>query len=54
MTPAERRGPGILLDVSRRRRIAVGAGVELHQVGELLKRFDSLAAMMKETGGQSR
>ena len=48
MTPAERRDPSKLIDTSRRRRIAAGAGVEPHQVNELVKQFDTMAAMMKE------
>ena len=48
MTPAERRSPSKLIDTSRRRRIAAGAGVEPHQVNELVKQFDAMAAMMKE------
>jgi signal recognition particle subunit SRP54 len=48
MTPAERRNPSKLIDQSRRRRIAAGAGVEPHEVNELVKQFDGMAAMMKE------
>ena len=48
MTPAERRQPSKLIDTSRRRRIAAGSGVEPHQVSELVKQFDAMAAMMKE------
>jgi signal recognition particle subunit SRP54 len=51
MTPAERRSPSKLIDTSRRRRIATGAGVEPHQVSELVKQFDGMAAMMKEMSG---
>ena len=40
--------PSKLIDTSRRRRIAAGAGVEPHQVNELVKQFDAMAAMMKE------
>lgn len=47
MTPAERRNPSKVIDQSRRRRIAAGAGVEPHQVNELVKQFDTIAAMMK-------
>ena len=48
MTPAERRNPSKIIDQSRRRRIAAGAGVEPHQVNEIVKQFDGMAAMMKE------
>jgi signal recognition particle subunit SRP54 len=47
MTPAERRNPSKLIDQSRRRRIAAGAGVEPHEVNELVKQFEPMAAIMK-------
>jgi len=51
MTPAERRNPARLIDQSRRRRIATGAGVEPHQVNELVKQFEPMADMMKQVSG---
>ena len=51
MTPAERRDPSRLVDQSRRRRIAAGAGVEAHEVGDLVKQFDGMSAMMKGMAG---
>ncbi len=48
MTPDERRNPSKTIDQSRRRRIAVGAGVEPHAVNELVKSFDGIADMMKK------
>ena len=51
MTPAERRNPSKLVDQSRRRRIAAGAGVEPHEVNELVKQFDGMASIMKEMSG---
>jgi signal recognition particle subunit SRP54 len=51
MTPAERRNPSKLIDQSRRRRIAAGAGVEPHEVNELVKQFDGMAEMMKRMAG---
>ncbi len=51
MTPAERRNPSKLVDQSRRRRIATGAGVEPHEVNELVKQFDGMSALMKEMAG---
>ena len=48
MTPAERENPSKIVDQSRRRRIAAGAGVEPHQVNELVKQFDAMADMMKQ------
>jgi len=50
MTPAERRSPA-RVDQSRRRRIAAGAGVEPHEVSDLVKQFDGMAAMMKGMAG---
>jgi signal recognition particle subunit SRP54 len=46
MTPDERRNPK-QIDTSRRRRIAAGAGVEPHEVNELVKQFDTMADYMK-------
>jgi signal recognition particle subunit SRP54 len=51
MTPDERRHPSKVIDQSRRRRIAAGAGVEPHQVNELVKQFDAIADMMKKMSG---
>jgi signal recognition particle subunit SRP54 len=51
MTPEERRNPSRLVDQSRRRRIARGAGVEAHEVSDLVKQFDGMAAMMKGMAG---
>ena len=51
MTADERRNPSRVIDQSRRRRIAAGAGVEPHEVNELVKQFDGMAAMMKEMAG---
>lgn len=51
MTPAERRSPSRLIDQSRRRRIAAGAGVEAHEVNKLVKEFDAMADIMKRITG---
>ena len=51
MTPEERRNPSRVVDQSRRRRIAAGAGVEPHQVNELVKQFEPMAEMMKRVSG---
>lgn len=48
MTPQERRNPTRLIDQSRRRRIAAGAGVEPSEVNQLVKQFDFMAAQMKK------
>lgn len=49
MTPKERIHPD-LIDVSRRRRIARGAGQDLSAVNELLKGFRGMQKMMKQMG----
>jgi signal recognition particle subunit SRP54 len=51
MTAEERRAPSRLVDQSRRRRIAAGAGVEPHEVSDLVKQFDGMSAMMKGMAG---
>src|SRR5262249_35831627 len=43
MTPDERRDPH-RIDISRRRRIAAGAGVDPADVSGLVKQFDAMAA----------
>ncbi|MEM9186705.1 MAG: signal recognition particle protein [Planctomycetota bacterium] len=53
MTPAEKRDPKIL-DQSRRKRIAAGAGVEPHEVNDLVKQFEPMAALMKGMAGKSQ
>jgi signal recognition particle subunit SRP54 len=50
MTRKERRNPG-LLDGSRRRRIAAGAGVQVQDVNKLMKQFMEMQKMMKSFGG---
>jgi signal recognition particle subunit SRP54 len=47
MTPKERRRPDII-DNSRKRRIAAGAGVPLPEVNRLLKQFDQMQKTMKK------
>jgi signal recognition particle subunit SRP54 len=47
MTPRERRRPEII-DNSRKRRIASGAGVPLPEVNRLLKQFDHMQKTMKK------
>ncbi len=51
MTAQERRSPSKLIDQSRRRRIAAGAGVAPHEVNKLVKDFDGMADMMKRISG---
>ena len=52
MTPDEKRNPSKVIDQSRRRRIAAGAGVEPHEVNELVKQFDVMSALMKDLAGK--
>ena len=50
MTPQERTNPGIL-NVSRKNRIARGAGVEIAEVNRLVKQFEQSKKMMKQMPG---
>jgi signal recognition particle subunit SRP54 len=52
MTQDERRNPTKVIDQSRRRRIASGAGVEPHEVNELVKQFDVMSTMMTSLAGK--
>ena len=52
MTLQERRDPD-LIDSSRRRRVAAGAGVEVHDVSGLVKTFKRSRDMMKALSGGS-
>jgi signal recognition particle subunit SRP54 len=52
MTPAERRNPSQVIDASRRRRIAAGAGVDPAEVSALVKQFDGMADLMRRMAGQ--
>lgn len=50
MTPQERRDPDII-DPSRRRRVAAGAGVQAHDVSSLVKTFKRSRDMLKALSG---
>jgi signal recognition particle subunit SRP54 len=50
MTPRERRDPAIL-NGSRRRRIAAGAGTDLTEVNRLIKQHAELSKLMKQLSG---
>ncbi len=52
MTRKERRNPA-LLDGSRRRRIAAGAGVQVQDVNKLMKQFMEMQKMMKSMAGRA-
>ena len=49
MTIKERRHPDII-KASRKRRIAKGSGVEVHDVNKLLKSYEQMSTMMKQMG----
>ncbi|NGY03772.1 signal recognition particle protein [Solimonas terrae] len=55
MTKQERRFPD-LIKASRKRRIAAGAGVEVQQVNQLMRQFDTTRDMMKKvaSGGMAK
>ena len=50
MTKEERTNPKIL-NASRKRRIAMGAGVDVSEVNRLLKQFEQMQKMMKQMSG---
>jgi signal recognition particle subunit SRP54 len=52
MTPEEKRNPTKIIDQGRRRRIAAGAGVEPHEVNELVKQFDAMSQVMTAMAGK--
>jgi signal recognition particle subunit SRP54 len=52
MTAAEKRNPTKTIDPSRRRRIASGAGVEPHEVNDLVRQFDAMAQVMTSMAGK--
>lgn len=49
MTKLERKSPDVI-KASRKKRIAAGAGVEVHEVNKLLKQYEQMADMMKKFG----
>ena len=50
MTPQERSNPSIL-NISRKQRIAKGAGVDISEVNRLVKQFEQSKKMMKQMPG---
>ena len=52
MTPAERRDPKII-EISRRQRIASGAGTQPQQVNELIKQFETMKPVLTGMAGAS-
>lgn len=53
MTPAERDNPN-LINPSRKRRIAAGAGVDISEVNRLVKQFEQARKMMKQMSGMKK
>lgn len=49
MTVQERKNPDII-KASRKKRIAAGSGVEVHEVNKLLKSYEQMSTMMKKMG----
>jgi signal recognition particle subunit SRP54 len=49
MTPEERRRP-VIINGSRRKRIAAGSGVAITEVNRLLKQFENMQRLMKRMG----
>ncbi|HJD61162.1 MAG TPA: signal recognition particle protein [Rickettsia endosymbiont of Columbicola hoogstraali] len=52
MTPKERRNPDII-DASRRKRIALGAGTTVQKVNIMLKQFKQISDMMKKASNMN-
>ena len=50
MTPAERTNPD-LLNINRKKRIAMGAGRDLNEVNQMVKQFHQISKMMKMMQG---
>lgn len=53
MTPRERKRPDIL-NASRRKRIAAGAGVTVQDVNQLMRQFEQMRQMMKQMTGNKK
>ena len=53
MTPKERRNPD-LLNASRRKRIAAGAGVTVQDVNQLIRQFEQTRQMVKQMMGNKK
>jgi len=53
MTPRERRNPDIL-NASRRKRIAAGAGVTVQDVNQLIRQFEQTRQMVKQMMGSKK
>jgi signal recognition particle subunit SRP54 len=52
MTKSEKRNPDII-DINRRRRIAVGSGTEPHEVKQFLNQFEQVRTLMRQISKMS-
>ncbi len=50
MTPAERKNPN-LLNASRKKRIALGSGMDINELNQFISQFEMMKKMMKGLGG---
>ena len=53
MTPKERAHPE-LLNASRKRRVAAGAGVKVEDVNKVLRQFEQIVTLTKQLGGMTK
>ncbi len=51
MTKKERLSPDLMKNVSRKQRVAKGAGVDISEVNRIVKQFDQMKKMMKQLPG---
>lgn len=51
MTKKERLSPDLMKNVSRKQRVARGAGVDISEVNRIVKQFDQMKKMMKQLPG---
>ena len=54
MTAEERRRPDIVLNASRKKRIAQGSGTTVEEVNKLLKQFEQIKKLMKQFSDMGR
>jgi signal recognition particle subunit SRP54 len=50
MTPEERKNPD-LLNASRKKRIAAGAGMDINELNVFITQFEAMRKMMRGLGG---
>lgn len=54
MTAQERRNPSLVIDGSRCRRVAAGAGVTVDEISQLVRQFEGMAVIIKRSGRWGR